>query len=297
MAIPGLNPEWMDQNSGGNPVTKVDWIEKKALDIAYGSESEKQRLDIYWPDEEAESYPVLLNVHGGGFTHCDKRDFHLYPTLFARPRGYAVVAVNYRLSPEVRYPEHIHDVLKALEWISHEGKTYRLDSQNVFLWGISAGGNIVLHIGCQKPAHPRHDDCVIRGVAALCPAFSLTLKDSYGSLAERMMCWGLKRFMTKNAFGTRHPSPEALHEADVANYVVGGIAPLYLQHGTEDPAIAYSAAVRFAELVRDILPERDFVFDTLQGAAHVGAGREFFLQENVDPILDFFDRHLEGSEV
>lgn len=293
MAIPGLNPDWMDQNTGGNPVTKVDWILRKELDIAYGDD-EKQKLDIYLPDEEADTYPVLVNVHGGGFTHCDKRDFHLYPTLFARARGYAVAAVNYRLSPAVRYPTHIHDVLSALEWIGREGHKHHLDKNNVYLWGTSAGGNIVLHIGCKAPAHPRHDECTIRGVAALCPAFDMEIKESSGNLLERVMCWQLRRFMTRNAFGVKKPSPEALHEGDVRNFMSGGMAPLYLQHGTKDPAIAYVAAQGFAKLAQDVLPEGDFVFHTLQNAAHAGAGKDFFLKENVDPIIDFFDRYREG---
>lgn len=297
MHIKNVNPNWMEQKKGINAVTKVDWIPRKTLDISYGTQSELQKLDIYLPAREAKTYPILVNVHGGGFTVCDKRDFHLYPTLFALERGYAVVAVNYRLSPAVRYPEHIHDVLLALEWIGHEGQKHYLDTNNVFLWGTSAGGNIVLQIGCKNGLAPRHDDCVIRGVAALCPAINAVQLGGYGSWITRLMGLYLKRTMLKAALGSARPPQELLDQMNVYRYLNGGIAPVYLQHGTKDPAIPYKAAEQLAVRLRQLLSEKDFVLDILQGAGHAGGGPDYFQPENIMPIFDFFDTHITQKEV
>ena len=238
---------------------------------------------------------MLVNVHGGGFSLCDKRDFHLYPTLYALERGYAVVAVNYRLSPRVRYPEHIRDILSALGWIGREGHAYHLDKDNVFLWGTSAGGNIVLQAACAKGLLPRQDDCTLRAVAALCPATDFLLEGGTSNFLERALRGYLRRTMHKNALGGVKPSAQLLKQGDVRNYLAGGIAPLYLQHGTKDPAVPYAVAQEFADRVRGLLPEGGFVFDSIQGAGHAGGGPDFFLREHVDPILDFFDRHLNGK--
>lgn len=291
MAIENVNPDWLEQKKGQTPVTKVDWLPRKTLDIPYGTDA-LQKIDIYLPTNVADVYPVVVNIHGGGFTVCDKRDFHLYPTLFALERGYAVVAVNYRLSPAVRYPEHIRDVLKALAWIGQEGSKHHLDTNNVFLWGTSAGGNIVLQIGCKDGLLPREDSCQLRGIAALCPGVNFEELGGSKSLVERLMAKHLERVMLKGALGTTKPTKQMLDEGNVYCHLEGGIAPVYLQHGTKDPAIPYKAAQRLAEKLQQILPPEDFVFDTLEGAGHAGGGPDFFQRENVDPIVDFFNRHL-----
>lgn len=291
MAIKNLNPKWMEQKKGQHPVTKIDWIARKTLDIPYALQSELQTLDIYLPDEPSDTYPVLVNIHGGGFIHCDKRDFHLYPTLYALSRGYAVVAVNYRLSPAVRYPQHIQDVLHALEWIGQKGSKYHLNASNVFLWGTSAGGNIVLQIACHQGLLPRHDTCTLRATAALCPCLNMEQLGETGTPFQRLTSYFLKRYMFKAIFGTLKPSDELMIQADIRCHLNGGISPVYLQHGTKDPAIPYRAAEEFAALLSPLLSREDFVFHTLKDVLHAGAGPDYFLPENISPILDFFDLH------
>lgn len=292
MAIKGLNPEWMEQQKGKNPVAKIGWIRRKTLDIPYAQDGELQRLDIYLPDTEQAVYPVIVNVHGGGWMVCDKRDFHLYPTMYALQRGYAVMAVNYRLSPEVRYPEHIADVLKALEWLGENGAQYHLDTKRVFLWGTSAGGNTVLQIGCKQGVLARTDTCDIRGIAALCPAVD---GERLGGVSKKLpyVLWTYftRKKLTRDVLGGKEHSRTLRPLMDVRRYLAHGIAPVYLQHGMLDYGVPYAAAQDLAQLLEKQLPPQDFVFDSLQGAGHAGGGPDFFLEKNVQPILDFFDRH------
>lgn len=56
-------------------------MERIYLDIAYANISEKQKLDIYLPDNGDGPFPVLLEIHGGGFVMMDKRDSDLQPWL------------------------------------------------------------------------------------------------------------------------------------------------------------------------------------------------------------------------
>lgn len=146
--LKGLNPEWIDL-SRRVPQAKTDHITRQYRDIPYG-EFELQKLDIYLPEQGDGPFPIIINVHGGGFATCDKHDFHLYPTLFALQQGFAVVAVNYRLSPAVRYPEHYFDLKRAILWVAQNGSQKNLDVNNIFLWGTSAGGNLVLQAGCKS---------------------------------------------------------------------------------------------------------------------------------------------------
>lgn len=294
MAIPNLNPDWIEQRKGQIPQARIGWIKRSFLDIPYGDEP-LQQLDIYLPDEEKESYPFIINVHGGGFVHCDKRDFHLYPTFYALQRGYAVAAVNYRLSPAVRYPAHIEDVALALEFLSREGGNYRLDTQRAFLWGTSAGGNIVLQLSKTDGLHKRNDSLRLLGTAAFCPLISLDDLELRGGLMMKLRGSLLLRVMLKGMFGTANITPGQKELVDVKQGMEKGLAPIYLQQGTLDPALPYAAAKALAQRMACILPPDELVFDTLEGARHAGDGDAFFLPGNIHPVLDFFDRQLQKA--
>ena len=81
-------------------------------DIAYGSDA-LQRLDVFTPDgAKGKKLPVLLFVHGGGFTRGDKHgDF--YPdniTLWAAKNGMVGVNIDYRLAPKDPWPAGVKDL-------------------------------------------------------------------------------------------------------------------------------------------------------------------------------------------
>ena len=298
MAIEGLkNPEWMVQPKKGNPITKTDHLTRKFEDIPYGTE-ELQKLDIYLPEEGEGPFPAILMFHGGGLMYCDKHDFHLYPLLYALQEGFAVVGVNYRLLPKVDYPVPVYDSYQALLFIHDHATEYGIDPDNLFLWGTSGGGNISLMLamkeGMALPAElERAKEVPVRGTAALCAEATVTeFGSKEGSFSERLSTSLLKFMLYMGSFKTMHPKEEVTKPYDVFQYLPGGIAPLYIQHGDKDPAVPYPQSVRLYEEASKVLPEEDLVLDTLKGASHMGNGVDYFLPEAVLPITDFFRRHL-----
>lgn len=104
-------------------------------DIYYTSYNHpRQSLDVYLPD--ADSFPVFVYFHGGGIVAGSKeRDW--IPSMVEE--GIAVVSCNYRLYPEVTYPEFIRDAAAAVAWANknmHEYGTVK----GLFVGGSSAGG-------------------------------------------------------------------------------------------------------------------------------------------------------------
>ena len=295
--IKGLNPDWIDF-SGSTPQTKTGHITRQYRDLPYGPAA-LQKLDIYLPEEGSGPFPVIVNVHGGGFTRCDKHDFHLYPTLFALQRGFAVAAVNYRLSPAVRYPQHYFDVLRALLWLAQNGCEKHLDPEKLFLWGTSAGGNLVLQAACKEgiplPADLRPAKAIpVRAVAAMCPAIDLQNLGGAKNLFLRLAVKFLTAEMNLKLFGSLRIPPGAARMSNPITFIGSGVVPIYLQQGTEDPAIPFAQVQAFAECLKSLLPPEDLVFHPLQGAAHAGANADFFQEENIIPILRFFENHLAG---
>ncbi|XP_068662737.1 gibberellin receptor GID1C-like [Aristolochia californica] len=97
-----------------------------------------------------EPFPVIVFFHGGSFTHSSANSA-IYDTLcrrFVSLCKAVVVSVNYRRSPENRYPCAYDDGWTALEWVSsrpwlRSGKDSKV---HIFLCGDSSGGNIAHHV-------------------------------------------------------------------------------------------------------------------------------------------------------
>lgn len=85
-----------------------------------------------------EKYPVIVNVHGGGFVKGDKRHRSAICSEYAR-EGFFVYNVNYRLAPQYPLPYGSIDVLTALSRLPALAKQYDLDLNKVVLTGDSAG--------------------------------------------------------------------------------------------------------------------------------------------------------------
>lgn len=87
--------------------------------------------------------PVILYIHGGGFTMCSK-DTHRGVGLAYAKNGLLVFNINYRLAPEHRYPAALEDAAHALLWVKKNAAAYGGDSDQIVIAGESAGGNLTL---------------------------------------------------------------------------------------------------------------------------------------------------------
>lgn len=118
----------------------------KNLNLKYG-ENAKQTLDLYAPNvKSGEKLPVIIYVHGGGWSGGDKDNVAEKPSFFTN-KGYVFVSLNYRLSPKVTYEEMAKDVSLAVKWIYDSAGEYHIDNNKINLMGHSAGGHLVMLIG------------------------------------------------------------------------------------------------------------------------------------------------------
>lgn len=112
-------------------------------DIPYFDGGHKLHLlDVYYPEGTDKPLPVIIDVHGGAWVYGDKEINKPYCLTLARA-GFVVVNISYRLVPEVRFIEALHDVFAALKWVEDNIKNYYGDLNNVFITGDSAGGHLV----------------------------------------------------------------------------------------------------------------------------------------------------------
>ena len=117
-------------------------------DIAYGSASHWQALDVYRPRAaEGRTLPVIVSVHGGGWVYGDKERYQHYCMSLAQ-RGFAVVNFSYRLAPEYTYPASMEDTNAVFHWVRDNAGAYGLDADRVFAVGDSAGAHMLALYCC-----------------------------------------------------------------------------------------------------------------------------------------------------
>ena len=119
----------------------VEQVEIKR-NINYHSQYKNGIMDIISPKTQNEDLPVIIWVHGGGFVGGDKSDVEEYAVQIAS-EGYVVVNINYALAPETKYPTPILQLGEVYEFLLENKEEYRIDMNNLFLAGDSAGAHIV----------------------------------------------------------------------------------------------------------------------------------------------------------
>ena len=90
----------------------------------------------------AAQVPVLLYLHGGGFTIGSLNTHDALCRQLSRLGHCAVLSLDYRLAPEHRFPTAVHDAWDALVWLQQHGSGLGLDPSRLAVGGDSAGGTL-----------------------------------------------------------------------------------------------------------------------------------------------------------
>jgi acetyl esterase len=98
-------------------------------------------IRMYTPDKN-ETYPMLIFYHGGGFVAGSLEEFEPFCTRLAADASCIVVSVDYRLSPEHKYPAPVDDAVTAMNWICAHARELHGDPNLMAVIGDSAGANL-----------------------------------------------------------------------------------------------------------------------------------------------------------
>jgi len=105
--------------------------------LAYAP-GERHMLDVYRPAAQAGRAPVIVFFYGGNWVSGDRADYAFVGRALAA-RGFVVVVPDYRLYPQVRYPDFLDDGAQAVAWTRRTIASHGGDPDRIFLMGHSAG--------------------------------------------------------------------------------------------------------------------------------------------------------------
>ena len=126
---------------------------QKSAAIAYAADQNPRHLlDIYQPTESkaaASLRPVVVFFYGGAWQEGSRSDY-LFVAEALTQRGYVVVVPDYRVYPEVKYPDFLLDGAAAVAWAVAHAKQYGGDPSRLFLMGHSAGAHIATMLALDR---------------------------------------------------------------------------------------------------------------------------------------------------
>ena len=282
-----------------NPNT--DAIKRKWLDVPYAKASRAQKLDIYLPEDGNGPFPVIVSIHGGAFKFGDKADNQLTPMLEGLKRGYAVVSINYRLSPEAIFPAQIYDVKAAVRWIKANARQYKINPDKIAAWGGSAGGHLSALLGTSGGV------LELEELAMGNPSQTSRIQavvDWFGPTDFLKMDEQLKESKVKNPQTHSIPdSPESeligknlmdasdrVRKVNPETYVTADDPPFFIQHGQIDHLVPYQQSANLASKLTSVIGTEKVTFELLENSGHGGPG--FTAEQNINKVFTFLDQYL-----
>lgn len=195
-------------------------------------------VDLYVPPRTQTLRPLVLYIHGGGWTSGHTRHggaISDFPALLASlaGEGFVVASLEYRLAEEAPYPAQLRDARAAVHFLKANAARYGIDPNRVIVWGASAGGHIaaLLALSCgvtsidQEPAPPG-SECV-QGAAIWYGVFDLRLiVASAGAPATTLLGCSSSACTAQAAAG-----------ASPITFVTASAPPFLLLHGEADRTV------------------------------------------------------------
>lgn len=105
--------------------------------VAYGPDP-RQKLDIFQPLGDGKSPPLVVFFYGGSWTRGERADYRFVGEALAA-HGVMTLVADYRLSPQVRYPQFLEDCARATRWAFDHAGELGADVRRIHLMGHSAG--------------------------------------------------------------------------------------------------------------------------------------------------------------
>jgi acetyl esterase/lipase len=240
---------------------------ERVRNIAYGDAGHRHMLDVYHPSAPGSGRPVLFQIHGGAWM-MGKKDEQALPLMnHLTERGWVCVALNYRLSPKVRFPDHLIDCKRALAWVREHIHEYGGDPNFIAVTGGSAGGHLTSLVALtpNRPELQPGFEEVDTSVAAAVPFYGVyDFLDRRNARGNQKMAPFLEKTVMR---ASPAADPEVWELASPVSQVNADAPPFLVIHGTHDSLAFVEDAQHFVEALRAV-SRAPVAYAELPGAQH-----------------------------
>ena len=274
----------------------------------------RQRYDLELPDTGEGPFPLLIYVHGGGFTagNWQLSSNNNGLVSLARSRGYAVASVGYLLMGQSGwsggqrvFPENVEDILAAVRHLRANAAEYRLDPDRFAISGFSAGAYLTSIVCALSNATGHGFDVTSLGNASVshavqAAASSAALTDFALLNTHQSQNTGIMYFLNHDA------SPEGamlggnlkdntdtmkryLTMQNPLTHISANTPPIYMLHGTADNLVPWQQSEIMVNKINSFVPGKA-VFNKVTGRGH--SDFDGAANATTIAILDFLDQKL-----
>jgi len=210
------------------------------INIEYGEVGgEKLLLDAHVPNGNGK-YPVLIMVHGGGWSGGDK-ETDIVPVFAPVATNFTWFTINYRLAPTNRWPDCFEDVQTAIRWVKKHAAEFKGDPARIALIGYSSGGHLV----CLAATLAKKDTRVQAIVGLAPPTDIVTEAKRRGSLEK----WpSMKNLVARDSLDKK--TIELFQKISPINHLRPGLPPFLLVQGSADKSVPFTHTLNFAAKLR-----------------------------------------------
>jgi len=219
-------------------------------DVTYARIGERElKCDIYRPAEAGGPLPAALLLHGGGWRRGSRATLKDRAEELAG-HGVVVVAAEYRLTGEARWPAHIHDAKAALRWLRANAAAYGVHPDRIAFVGFSAGAHLAL-LAAGTPGHPAfrgdggHLDVseAVNAVVGFFPPLRFHAGDARAG--------GETPASPASSLGDDITEAE-MREASPLAHLSAAYPPTLLLHGTADEVVPPSTSIELFGRLREL---------------------------------------------
>jgi acetyl esterase/lipase len=240
---------------------------RRVRNLQYVDDGDRRhRLDVYCRDGVRDA-PVLLQIHGGAWVIGNK-DQQGQPLMYRLAfEGWVCVAINYRLSPQATWPDHLIDCKRALAWVREHIAEYGGNPDYVVVTGGSAGGHLTAMMGL-TPNDPEWQpgfedvDTRVQGIVPFYGVYDWT--DRLGLRGNAGLADMLGQRVVKRSFAD---APEVYDHASPMSHIRPDAPPALIIHGDLDRLAPVDEAREFVRLLR-ATSHSPTVYVELAGAHH-----------------------------
>ena len=250
----------------------------------------RQILDLYLPKGNDKPLPLLIFIHGGGWTSGKTTDYKYYCVRYAQ-RGYVVASITYRFADKFPYPACVQDAKCAVRFLRANADKYHIDKNRVAAIGGSAGGHLSMMLGYSAGVKALEGD---GGYADQSSAVQVVV-DLYGptdlTLPAARDNSTVKRFFAGKSYDE---IPDQYAQASPITHVTKDSPPTLILQGTIDDIVPMSQSdLLYAKLKELGVPVQYEKFDgyphTMDIALEVNLRCQWFMNH-------FFDKYLKGGK-